>query len=170
MKVYKKIGVGLLIILGLLFILAIWYKYAFSMGEAPSIEINSPSLEQKVLIATQDSEFKNKVTLLVTDYYKEKSVFIKVIDIKMLEYTDPEFYNAIVVMHTWEYSKPPQSVKSFIDRTKKFNEKIVVLTTSGEGSYTIKDVNAISGESILKNAEEFSEKIILKVNTILAKH
>lgn len=170
MKVYKKIGVGLLILLGLLFTLAIWYKYAFSMEEATPMEINSPSLEKKVLIATQGSEFKNKVTLLVTDYYKEKSVFIKVIDIKMLEYTDPEPYNAIVVLHTWEYSKPPQTVKNFIERTKECNEKMVFAATSGSGNYVIKGVDALSGESILINAEEFSEKIILKVNTILFKH
>jgi hypothetical protein len=170
MKVYKKIGVGLLMLLGLLFTLAIWYKYAFSMEEATPMEINSPSLEQKVLIATQGSEFKNKVTLLVTDYYKKKSVFIKVIDIKMLDYTDPASYNAIVILHTWEYSKPPQSVENFVERTKEFNEKIVFATTSGSGDYGIQGVDAISGESILKNAEEFSEKIILRVNTILSKH
>lgn len=170
MNIYKKIGGALLLFLGLLFILAMWYKYAFSMDEATPLEINAPSLEQKVLIATQGSEFKDKVVFHLTQYYKVQSVYASIIDVKSLKNVHPEEYSAIIVIHTWEYGKPPQVVQEFIDRTKVYEEKIVVLTTSGEGTYKMEGVDAITGESILLNADTFSEKIIEKVDEILIKH
>ena len=170
MKVYKKFGIGFLIVFGLLFLLGVWYKYAFSMEEAESIEINSPNLDQKILIATQGSEFKDKVTATISDYYRPKSVFIKIIDIKGLTDVDPEKYNAMIVMHTWENWKPPLIVEDFIKRTMDYKEKMVVLTTSGKGSYKMEGIDAIAGESILENTEEFSDNIIGRVDTILAKN
>ena len=169
MNIYKKIGIGLLLIFGLLIILGTWYKYAFSMDEATSTEINSPSLEQKILIATQGSEFKDKVSIAVSEYYTLKPVFIKVTDVKELADINPNNYNAIIVIHTWEYGKPPQVVAEFIKRNMGYKEKIIMLSTSGNASYKMTDVDAISGESVLKNAEEYSKKIIDKVDAILLK-
>jgi hypothetical protein len=169
MKIYKKIGIGLLLIIGLLIILGTWYKYAFSMDEATSMEINSPNLEQKILIATQGSEFKDEVTVIISEHYTLKPVFIKVTDVKGLTEIDPNDYNAIIVIHTWENGKPPLVVAEFIERNMVYKEKIVMLSTSGNGSFKMTDVDAISGESILKNAETLSEKVIHKVDAILAK-
>ncbi|MFC4634629.1 hypothetical protein ACFO3O_11960 [Dokdonia ponticola] len=169
MKVYKKIGIGFLLFFGLLFFLGVWYRYTYSMDLAASMEINSPNLKQKILIATQGSEFKDKVTFDILEHYKSRPIFIKVIDVTGLPNVDPKEYNAIIVIHTWENWKPPLTVEKFIKRTMPYKEKIVVLTTSGKGSYKMEDIDAIAGESIIKNAEEFSDKIISRVDTILVK-
>jgi hypothetical protein len=169
MKVYKKFGIGFLIVFGLLFLLGIWYKYAYSMNLAESMEINSPNLEQKILIATQGSEFKDKITFTITEYYKKQPVFIKIIDINGLIDVDPKKYNAIIVMHTWENWKPPLSIEKFIKRTMEHKEKMVVLTTSGKGSFKMEGIDAIAGASIIENTKEFSDEIISRVDAILVK-
>ena len=170
MTVYKKFGVALITALSLVFILAIWYTYEYAMKEVKSMEINASNLEHKILIATQGSEFKDKVTLNLTEYYQPQSVFIKVVDAKSLETLVPEEFDAIIVIHTWEYGKPPKEVRSFIERNEAYKDKIVILATSGEGSYKMDAVDALAGESILQNASAFSTKIISKVDAILAKN
>ena len=59
------------------------------------------------------------------------------------------------------------AVKSFIERTKSDTHKIVVLTTSGEGSYKMDDVDAITGESIIENVPLFIDKIKQRLNPLL---
>ncbi len=43
----------------------------------------------------------------------------------------------------------------------------MVLTTSGEGTYKVKDVDAIAGESILEDAPVFVKEIISRLDSIL---
>ncbi len=58
-------------------------------------------------------------------------------------------------------------MQSFIERTKSDMQKIVVLTTSGEGNYKMDDVDAITGESILANVPIFIDQITSKLNLLL---
>ncbi len=167
MKHYKKIVLPLLSIIVLFFVFITWYEFEFSMEEAETFQVNSPDFGPKLLIATQGSTFKNTITNGIVHYYKQDSVFIKVIDIASLPDIDPEDYNAITVIHTWENWKPPVIVKSFIERTKEYSDKIVVLTTSGEGTYKMENVDAITGESKMKDAPLLVEKIIIKLEPLI---
>lgn len=167
MKRFKKI---LLIMLGFMvafFLFLMWYQYNYSMDVVAPYTINSPTLEKKVLIATQGSEFKNKVTGGIVDYFKADSVYIEVVDITSLPTIDPRKYNALVIIHTWENWKPPITVQTFIEKYPEFSNKIVVLTTSGEGSYKMEGVDAITGESKLADAPLFVDTIIERLNKIL---
>ena len=92
------------------------------------------------------------------------------IDTKLLADILPKEFDAIIVLHTWEYGKPPIKVKRFIKQNEAVKNKIVVLTTSGEGSFKMDGVDALTGESNLKDAEEYSDKIIRKVEALLAKN
>ena len=129
--------------------------------------VNSSSLEIKLLIATQGSEFKNTVTQGIIQHFETDSIFIEVIDITSLEEINPKIFDAIVLIHTWENWKPPSDIKSFVERTTAYKDKIVVITTSGEGSYKMEEVDAIVGESILEDAPSISDKIITRIKSIL---
>jgi hypothetical protein len=124
-------------------------------------------LQKQLLLATQGSEFKNIVTDGVVDYFKQDSVYVKVIDVSSLTTVDPKDFNALVVIHTWENWKPPAEVKTFMDRTKNYRDKIVVVTTSGKGSFKMEEVDAIAGESVLDDAPEIVKKMIFKLTAIL---
>jgi len=163
----KKITLSITV-LGLLFILfAVWYKYQYSMDTAKSFEVNTSMLDRKLIIATQGSEFKNEITKNIVEFYKPDSIYIKVVDISSLLEIDPQNWNALVIMHTWENWKPPIDVKAFIDRTQAFQNKIVVLTTSGQGSFKMKGIDAITGESKLENTASFTHLIIERLDPLL---
>jgi len=163
----KKITLSITV-LGLLFILfAVWYKYQYSMDTAKSFEVNTSMLDRKLIIATQGSEFKNEITKNIVEFYKPDSIYIKVVDISSLLEIDPQNWNALVIMHTWENWKPPIDVKAFIDRTQAFQNKIVVLTTSGQGSFKMKGIDAITGESKLEKTASYAHLIIERLDPLL---
>ena len=167
MSIKNKIALLLLTFGALFLVFALWYKYEYSMDIAVEYEVNKADLQQKLLIATQGSEFKNAVTKNITDYYNQDSTYIKVIDVSSLEKINPENFNAIVVIHTWENWKAPEPVKLFIDRTKNYKNKIIVLSTSGKGTFKIEGVDAITGESKLEDSESFSNQIINQLASLL---
>ncbi len=166
-KWYKVVVGTLITLLAIFFLFALWYKNKYSMETAQTYEVNSPNLEKKLLLATQGSDFKNTVTQAIVDYYKSDSVFIKVIDISALNEVAPTDYRAILVMHTWEYEKPPAEVATFIERTLAHRDKIVVLTTSGPGTAKMEGVDAITGESKMDDAPHVVENIFNRLNPLL---
>lgn len=167
MKLIKKFILITLLLVGILFIFFAWYKQTYSMDIAQTYEVNSHNLEHKLLVATQGSGFKDKVTKEIVDHYRSHPIFIKVIDITSLDKIDPSDYNAIVIIHTWQNWEPPVEVKYFIEKNTGFMDKVVVLTTSGDGSYKMEGVDAITGESVLADAPLYTAKIIDKLNPIL---
>ncbi len=169
MKRFKKLLLTLFVMIFVFLVFLLWYQNRYAMDEVKAYDMNSPSFEKKLLIATQGSQFKNIVTDGVLNYFEQDSVYVKVIDVSLLTTIAPEDYNAIVVIHTWENWKPPIAVKNFIERTKIDKAKIVVLTTSGEGSYKMEDVDATTGESILEDTPLFVDKILGKLKPLLEK-
>lgn len=164
-----KLKITLFILsLGLiLLVFAVWYKYEYSMDKVKTVEFNSTDLDLKLLIATQGSAFKNIITSNITGHYKKDSIYIKVIDVSQLSEIDPANFKAIVIIHTWENWKPPKEVQSFIEQNISNQNKIVVLSTSGKGSFKIKEIDAITGESQLENTTFYSNLIIKKLNDII---
>jgi len=168
MKRWKKVLLVLLIIVGLLLILAVWYKNKFSMVMVAEQTINLPELDRRLVIATQGSMFKDSVTLGITNYFESDSIFIRIIDVSGLPKINLDDYDAMVLMHTWENWKPPVVVDSFMGKLKKEQKnKIVVLTTSGEGSFKMEEIDAITGESILENVPAYTDKIISELEQLL---
>ena len=137
------------------------------MDKAEEFQVNSPDYSEKLIIATQGSDFKTAVTTNIIDYFEQDSIFIKVIDVSSLSKINPKYYNAIVLIHTWENFKPPASVEVFINRTFAFQDKIIVFTTSGQGSYKMDGIDAITGESKLAQVHFFSNAIIDKLKPLI---
>jgi len=137
------------------------------MDNVEPYQVNSPQLKKTLLIASQGSHFKNKVTSGITDYYKTDSLFINVIDVSSLDIIKVNDYRAILILNTWETWNPPISVEQFVKRTKKDASKIVVFTTSGDGNYKMEGVDAITGESKLVDVPLYIDKVTAKLNPIL---
>lgn len=167
MKRFKKILFRILAVMVVFFLFLVWYQYKYSMDVVAPYTINAPTLEKKLLIATQGSDFKDKVTSGIIDHYKTDSVYIEVVDVESLNVIDPNDFNALVIIHTWENWKPPLSVQSFIEKYGNENDNIVVFTTSGDGDYTMNDVDAIAGESKLDDAPLYINKILDRLNMLL---
>ena len=167
MKGFKKLLIAFLALIAISFMFLLWYQHQYSMAFVEPYAINSPLLEKKLLIATQGSRFKDEITTGIVNQYSSDSIYIKIIDISALKDIDPKDFNALVILHTWEKWQPPAPVKTFIDRTKIDKKRIVVLTTSGEGTYKMEEVDAITGASILQNAPAFTKTIISRLTPLL---
>ena len=129
------------------------------MGTSEEYEINASDKASSILIATQQSEYKDEVTKKVIDYFQHHDLNIKVIDISNLGNIEEDDYFSIAVIHTWEYSSPPKEVKKFI-RTVKDKDKVFTLSTSGDGGNRSDEVDGVSAASRMLSSESDSESII----------
>lgn len=144
-----------------------WCQYKFSMEVAEPYKVNAAQWDKQLLIVMQGSDFKDALTKGLVDHFKSDSIFIQVEDIQVLDVIGPENFDALVIIHIWGNWKPPVVVQLFIERTKKYSPKIVVLTTSGEGSYKMDYVDATTGESILTDTEIYVDQIIKRLEPLL---
>lgn len=140
-------------------VFSLWYKQNYSMGVIFPYDINSKSCKTSVLIATQESNFKDDLTYKLIHRVDDDEVYIQVMDVTGLMSEDESDYDAIFIIHTWEMSKPPSKVSDFIDHAPD-KSKIYTIGTSGSGDLMLGDVDGISTASTIKNMEYILEKAI----------
>lgn len=167
MKTWKKVALAIAAVAVGLLAFSTWYLVHFSMDPAKPFEVNRPLAREHVLIATQGSAFKNAVVHDVADRLGNRPASVKVIDVASLGEVREADWNAIVVLHTWEMSKPPATVEAFVDRATS-RDKLVVLATSGEGNQHIDGVDTITSASEMAKAPAQAEQIVSRVEKILA--
>ncbi len=146
-------------------LIAVWYRTEYSMGVAASYELNDPKLERRILIATQESEYKHAVVDAVIRQIKDLPVYIRVIDVTELDGEDPATWNAIVILHTWEIGKPEEHSSKFFVRAPA--AKLIVVTTSGSGDQKLQEVDGISSASRLEQKDWMANMIVNRIQIIL---
>ena len=131
-------------------------------------ETGDPRAHNKVLIATQRSEFKEAVVSRIVEDLRKDLHYVKVIDLKVLKDEPAREYDAIVVVNTckaWRMSRGASSfVKSFEEK-----EKVVLLTTAGGGDWMPKSVgvDAITSASKSQKVDPLADDIVGRVRRIL---
>lgn len=160
-------GIALVILMSVAFFTL--YEPRYPVDVIQPIEINSPDLKSKVLIASQLSEYKNALVIDIVKHLKQHPVFIKVIDVTALPGIDDNDWDAMVIIHTWENWAPPPAVKTWFEVDRDL-DKIIVLTTSGNAQYKMSGINAITSASLKTTIPSDSEEILGRLNVILSKH
>lgn len=153
------------VVLGLFLFLS-GYRYHYSMAVARSFEVNAPELDRRVLIATQESRFKEAVVDAVVSRLRQRPVYIKVIDLSLLSGVQAAEWSALVVLHTWENWKPQLEAKRFVRRANA-PEKVVVLTTSDDGEEKLAGVEEILATAELTEAPLYAEAILARLEPLL---
>jgi hypothetical protein len=170
MKKWIKISLwSLAKLIGAFAVFAVWYKQTYSMSVVASYEVNDPSMRHRILIATQGSDFKDSIVYELVREFRSRQFYIKVIDVSELAQIKEEAWSAIIILHTWEYSKPPKAVQLFVQRTQPSGTsgKLIILTTSGGGHYKMPGIDAITAPSQTDEASKHATEIIRRVNDIL---
>lgn len=167
MKTWAKVGLGLLGFLVVFFGFLMWYKIHFSMAPAKEFEVNDPSLEHRVLIATQGSEFKDQLVNGVVEKLSSRPAYIKVIDVTKLQQQQPDDWTVVLVIHTWENWQPQEDAGKFAAQYKEKNN-IVFFCTSGDGGYKIEGVDAITAASVLTDVPRKVDEVMLRVDQVLS--
>jgi len=137
-------------------------------GEAESFEVGSPLLAQKVLIASQGSDFKNALVKSLTEHLKEKPIYIKVVDVSALSEVNEDEWDALVFIHTTEKYRLQPNVKEYVDRAKDLS-KVMLITTSGSGKWKTKDydVDIITSASKMDEVGPLTTTILAHLDSIL---
>ncbi len=169
MKTWKKVLLASLLVPVVIVVLWVSYLGEHSMRTAKPYEVNTPSAKEHVLIATQGSAFKDAVVDGVVDKLKARQAYVKVIDVSQLPSVRDSDWNAIVLLHTWEMSKPPESVRAFVDRAES-RDKLVVLTTSGGGKEHMAGVDAITSASSKSDVPARVDEIVQRLDKVLTVH
>ena len=167
----KVLKIGLIVVgclVGLVIIAAVGYRLFFSQKVAESFEVNSPELATKVLVATQGSSFKNALVSGITEDLGKKQVYIKVIDVSALPEINEAEWHALVVVNTCQSGKMQADAKDYLARAKEL-KKIILLTTSGSGSWKPEEVpvDSISSASRKKQVQPLVTEILKRLDGIL---
>jgi hypothetical protein len=140
-----------------------------AVGTVGTMESGDRTAEQdRVLVATQNSDFKQAVIQAIRDRLENNSNYIKVIDVKKLPYESTEGYDAVIILNTCMAGRPDPRVESFIDDTTE-EEKVVVLTTGRLDSWKPESprVDAMSSASVMTQAATIGQLLAEKVLKII---
>lgn len=154
--------VGLLIILKLSLL-------GCAVGTVDTIESGDRAAEQiRVLIATQNSDFKQAVIQAIRDKLEDNSGYIKVIDVKKLPYESIEGYHAIIILNECMAGRPDPRVESFIDDAPE-KEKLIVLITGRLDSWKPESprVDAMTSASVMTQATTIGQSLADKALAII---
>ena len=156
------------VIIVLLFLFGMWYKFQYSMDHVPTKEINNPAeFSTHILIATQGSEFKNAVLDEMVKTLTVMEPYIKIIDVSLLEEIDYKDWDAICIMHTWEQWRAPKSVEQFVKRLPDQHD-VVILTTSGTSDSKMFEVDGITSASELTEVESVANQLVSRIKAAMA--
>jgi len=144
----------------------VYYQKTYGMEVIPTLSINDPALEAKVLVASQGSDYKREVVANILDTFRESDVYIKVIDATQLTDVQAPNWDAIVILHTWEMWKPQLNAAVFIKRTVD-KDKLIILATSSGGEEMMEEVDGISSASVLSATTKDSQQIIQSIRDVL---
>lgn len=133
-------------------------------------ELNQAFLEDKVLIASRSSEFKNAIIEKIEEAMKNDSVYVKFTGLKKLRDEDHDRYNAIGLINTCMAGGMDPIAKDFL-KNQKGKNNIVILTTSGGGDWLPKmkhqNFDAIASASEKDNVDSVAKEIIDKIRSKL---
>ena len=133
-------------------------------------DLNEPSLEKKVLIASRSSEFKDAVVAKIGENFKDEPIYMKFIGLDQLKKEDGTDYAAVVMINTCMARSMDRHVKGFLKRHKD-QSHMIVLTTSGDGGWLpkMKDRNfdAVSSASEKKKVDEVADKVTAKIRSLM---
>lgn len=145
----------------------IWYEYTYSMDTVIPFEVKDPSLETKVLIASQGSRFKDSLVQGILRHYQKDAIHFKVIDVYTMFTVDIDKWDALVIINSWEYGSPPGNVKRFIKNHPDQLDKLIILSTVGSSNIALKDIDVISGESIIEKRSYYTGILVERLNKII---
>lgn len=145
----------------------VWYEYTYSMDTVIPFEVNDSNLKTKVLIASQGSKFKDSLVQGILKYYEKDTVYFKVIDVYTMFTVNIDKWDALIIINSWEYGSPPLNVKKFIKNHPEKLDKLIILSTVGSSNIALKDVDVISGESIIEKTQEYTDIVVERLNKII---
>jgi len=153
----------------LLFIFACYYVITNWQGVIEPYQVGNQDSQYKVLIASQGSEFKDKLLLELVQQLKSDTVYMSIVDCTSLAEEAVTDWDAIVIIHASQAHGMPKSARAFLESFPD-HSKVILVTTSGGGDEKINEfeVDAVSTASRLSSTDMISDWAVAKVKHILS--
>jgi len=149
-----------------MFIIVITFFVLTGCGkEVVKKEIGDSSSKNKILIATEDSQFKNMIADNLVS--KLNGSYIKIIDVRNLSSENPDGFNAIAIVSTVKAGQIHKKALELIGKPE-FKSKIILLSTYGTEKND-PSIDTISSSSKLNKIPELAGKIFAKIEPLLIK-
>lgn len=136
-------------------------------------ELNDPSLEKRLLIASLSSEFKNAVVERIKEEFRNEAIYMKFTGIEQLGKENGDDYSAaVVIVDSCMNWKIESHIKGFLRRHEdQSNVVILVMFDENYGEPKTKRYNldAISAASEMHRVDEVAGKITAKIRVLLQK-
>ena len=156
-----------------------WLVWALAMfvlascaSQVEVIEQGDRNCGKRVLIATQQSAFKDAVVAGIVAGLDKDSCYVKIIDLNKLTEESIAYYDALVVVSTCKIGRLNRHARKFFKHLpEKEAGKIILLTTIGQ-KYDSKmgKVDAITSASKIEKAGAVAESVVGKIRVLLAKN
>jgi hypothetical protein len=143
-----------------------WHWQEQGMAVARSYTAGDASLPQHVLIVAQGSAFKNELVSGLVKRLASRGVYVQVVDISGLPSVRESEWSAIVLVHTWEFGRPPRDVKAFVDHLSD-RHRVFAVTTSGSGRQKMPGVDAISAASVMSDVSARLDEVSARLDVLL---
>ncbi len=140
-----------------------------ALAPVETIEIGDlANCSRKVLIATQQSPFKESIVVQVTDALKEDACYIRVVDLTELEAQSPEEYTAVIIANTCIAWRLNPLVKGFLKGVKARERVFLITTANGEEcEEPPMGVDAVTAASKTGRSSQIAQEIVEKVQELL---
>jgi len=148
MKILKILLSIILSIILLFFILLGTYVVVNWQGVIEPFQVGNPEATNKILIASQGSEFKNNLLNNLVQKLRTEDNYLYVVDCTKLDSENVPDWDAIVVIHSAQMHELPGAAELFLERTIDLS-KVILVSTSGAGDDKVEgfEVDAISTAS-----------------------
>ncbi len=148
------------IILGIVFVffaLLGTYVVVNWQGVIEPFQVGNPDTMNKILIASQGSEFKNNLLDNLVQQLETEDNYLYVVDCTKLDSENVADWDAIVIIHSAQMHELPGAAELFLKRAAD-HSKVMLVSTSGAGDDKIEGfaVDAVSTASHI----EITHKVI----------
>ena len=132
----------------LLLILLTTYIFVNIQGVIDPLQIGNPNAKNKILIASQGSEFKDNLLKNLVQSLECEDNYLNIVDCTQLDNEKKPDWDAIVIIHSAQVHKMPKEAELFLERSEDLS-RVILVSTSGAGDDIIKnfEVDAISTAS-----------------------
>ena len=170
-KILKILFLTILGIVIVIFILLGTYIVVNVQGVIEPFKVGSPDAKNKILIASQGSDFKNNLLETLVLELKSDDKYLYVVDCTKLVNEVFSDWDAIVIIHSAQIHKMPREAELFLKRSVDLS-KVMLVSTSGAGDDKIEefDVDAISTASRISIIHKVINWLIPRIESKLLKN
>lgn len=149
-------------------ILLLTYIIINRQGIIEPFQLGNSGAENRILIASQGSDFKNNLLDTLVFQLKSDENFLSMIDCTELGNENDEEWDAVIIIHTLQIHNMPEAAEAFLSGVKDLS-KVILISTSGAGDESVENFNvdAVSTASRLTAIDPIMDWLIPKLEKIL---